>query len=104
MDYFATLPASMTLFGLQVPRLTHRDAVRKVLSALAVVIGFALGAWMTGTPLDREGAAGLFVGFLYILLADPFLAMGDARVKRFAIAACGAGLLVGGVAAVQLWP
>lgn len=103
MEHFATHCPPMTFFGLQMPRLTHREAAWKVAAALAVVLGFALGAWLFGTPLDRESAAGLFVGFLYILLADPFLAMQDARMKRFGVTACGAGILVGTVALLQLW-
>ena len=88
----------MTLFGLPLPRLSHRDAVWNVLAALGLVLGFTLGGWLTGTALDREGAVGLFVGFLYILWVDPFLAMTDDRMKRFAVAACGAGLLIGAAA------
>ncbi len=90
----------MTLFGLPLPRLSHRESVWNVLASLGLLLGFALGGWLTGTPLDREGAAGLFVGFLYILSVDPFLAMADERMKRFAVAASGAGLLIG---AAALW-
>jgi hypothetical protein len=84
----------MKLFGLDLPRFSHRDALRDVSAALAVVVGFGIGGWLLGTPLDRQGAIALFVGCLYAFLIDPFIAARDARGKRWALAAIGAGTLV----------
>ncbi len=84
----------MKLFGLDFPLPSHRAAVDSVLAALAATIGFGLGSWFLEAPLDRPGAVALFVGLLYIMLADPFLARNDAKGKRYAVAASGAGILV----------
>lgn len=84
----------MKLLGLDMPKISHRDAVRDVLSALAVVVGFGLGGWMLDNPLDRPAAIALFIGVLYAFAIDPFVALEDARGKRFAVAACGALALV----------
>ncbi len=94
-------PDPMKLLGLEIPLPSHRAAVQHVLSALAVTIGFGLGGWLVDAPLHREGAIALFVGFLYILLADPFLAEQDAKGKRYAIAAAGAGILIASAAAME---
>lgn len=84
----------MKLIGLEFPLPSNDSAVHTVLAATAATLGFGLGSWLLGTPLDRAGAVALFVGMLYVLLADPFLSMKDARVKRYAVAAAGAGILV----------
>ena len=91
----------MRLLGLDLPKVSHRDAVRDVLSALAAVIGFGLGGWMLDNPLDRPAAMALFVGLLYAFAIDPFVALRDARGKRFTIAAFGALLLVAVAAAIE---
>jgi len=91
----------MKLLGLEIPIPSHRVAVQHVLSAMAVTVGFGLGAWLVDAPLHREGAIALFVGFLYILFADRFLAQSDARGKRYAIAAAGAGILIASAAVVE---
>ncbi len=91
----------MKLLGLDMPKISHRDAVRDVLSALAVVIGFGLGGWMLDNPLDRPAAIALFIGVLYAFAIDPFVALRDARGKRFAIAAVGAVILVAMAAAIE---
>ena len=94
-------PDPMKLFDLEIPLPSHRSAVQHVLSAMAVTLGFALGGWLLGAPLDREGAIALFVGFLYILLADPFLAQEGEKGKRYAIAGAGAGILIASAAAME---
>ncbi|MGE0797355.1 MAG: hypothetical protein AB7G13_24580 [Lautropia sp.] len=96
--HFVTNRHAMRVFGLHVPLISHREAVRDVVASFAVTLGFALGGWLFGTPLDRESAIALFVGFLYIQLADGFLARTDARMKRYALAAAGAGMLVASAA------
>lgn len=94
-------PDPMKLLDLEIPLPTHRAAVQHVLSAIAVTVGFGLGCWLVDAPLHREGAIALFVGFLYILLADPFLAEKDAKGKRYAIAGAGAGILIASAAAME---
>ena len=94
-------PDPMKLLGLEIPFPSHRAAVQHVLSAMAVTIGFGLGGWLVNAPVHREGAIALFVGFLYILLADPFLAEDDAKGKRYAIAGAGAGILIASAAAME---
>lgn len=84
----------MKLFGLDLPRYSHREALRDVGAATAVVVGFGLGSWLIGSPVDRQGAIALFVGCLYAFFVDPFITPTDARGKRFALAAVGAGMLV----------
>jgi len=91
----------MKLFDLEIPLPSHRTAVQHVLSSMAVTLGFGLGGWLLDAPLHREGAIALFVGFIYILLADPFLAQEDARGKRYAIAGAGAGILIASAAAME---
>lgn len=91
----------MKVFGLDVPRLSHRQALGAVLGSLALLLGFGATAWLAGTALDRESAIALFVGFLYIQLADPLLAGRDARVKRYALVASGAGMLVATAAIIE---
>ncbi len=94
-------PDPMKLFDLEIPLPSHRTAVQHVLSSMAVTLGFGLGGWLLDAPLHREGAIALFVGFIYILLADPFLAQEDARGKRYAIAGAGAGILIASAAAME---
>jgi hypothetical protein len=91
----------MKLLGLEFPVPSHSVAANHVLGAAAVTIGFGIGSWLLGTPLDRPGAIALFVGCLYIKVADPFLAMKDERRKRYAVAAGGAGILVASAALVE---
>jgi len=97
-QHFDTTPAPatpvMTLFGLQVPPPTHAALVRHVLAATAATAGFGLGSWLLHSPLDRPGAVALFVGMLYVLMADPFLAMQDRKGERYAVATSGAGILI----------
>lgn len=92
---------TMKLFDLDVPLPSHHVAMHNVLTAMAVTIGYGLGGWLLGAPLDRESAIALFVGFLYIMLADPFLARKDARCKRYALAASGAGILLASAALME---
>lgn len=92
---------AMLLFGLEFPRPSHRSAVRDVLGATAATIGFGLGSMLLDAPLDRPGAVALFVGLLYVTLADPFLARKDARAKRYALAATGAGILIASASLVE---
>lgn len=91
----------MKLLGLDMPKVSHRDAVRDVLAALAVVIGFGLGGWMLENPLDRPAAIALFIGVLYSFVIDSFVALKDARAKRFSIAGVGAGILVAVAAVIE---
>lgn len=84
----------MKLAGLEIPLPSQFDALHNVFGATAATIGFGLGSWLLDSPLDRPGAVALFVGLLYILFADPFLAADDAKGKRYAVAASGAGMLV----------
>jgi hypothetical protein len=72
-----------------------------VLAAAAATVGFGLGSWLLDAPLDRPGAVALFIGLLYIMLADPFLALKDARGKRYALAGTGAGILIAGAAVLE---
>ena len=94
-------PAAMKLLGLDLPLPSNGSAARDVLAAVAATAGFGLGSWFFGAPLDRPGAIALFVGLLYIMLADPFLASKDARGKRYALAGTGAGILVAGAAVLE---
>ncbi|MBA3477164.1 MAG: hypothetical protein H0T52_02010 [Lautropia sp.] len=91
----------MKLFGLEFPAPSHDAAVHNVLGATAATVGFAVGSWLLGSPLDRPSAIALFAGFLYITLADSFLAMNDAKGKRYALAASGAGMLVASAAVME---
>jgi hypothetical protein len=91
----------MLLLGLEFPLPSHAAAVRHVLAATAATIGFGIGGWLLDSPLDRGGAVALFVAFLYILLADPFLSMKDARSKRYMVASGGAGILVASAAIME---
>jgi hypothetical protein len=91
----------MKLFGLEFPLPSHNAAAHHVLGAAAVTIGFGIGSWLLGTPLDRPSAIALFVGCLYIRLADPFLAMKDEKGKRYAVAAAGAGILIASAVLVE---
>lgn len=98
---FDTTYPAMKLLGLDFPLPTHVAAVHNVLAATAATIGFGLGSWLLDAPLDREGAIALFVGLLYIMLADSFLAMKDAKGKRYALAATGAGILIASAAVME---
>lgn len=91
----------MKLFGLEVPVPSHATAVQNVLGAAAATAGFGLGSWLLEAPLDRPSAVALFAGFLYITLADPFLALKDGKPKRYVVAASGAGMLVASAAVVE---
>ena len=86
--------SDMTIFGLRAPLPSHAAFVRHVLAATAATAGFGLGSWLLQSPLDRPGAVALFVGLLYVWMADPFLAMQDRKGKRYAVAASGAGILI----------
>jgi len=96
-----TIRSAMKLFGLEIPLPSQIAAAQHVLAAAAVTIGFGIGSWLLGTPLDRPSAIALFVGCLYIKLADPFLAMQDEKGKRYALAAGGAGILIASAALVE---
>ncbi len=96
-----TIQSAMKLFGLDFPLPSHVAAVHHVLAATAATVGFGLGSWMLDAPLDRPGAIALFVGLLYIMLADPFLAEKDEKGKRYALAASGAGILIASAALVE---
>jgi hypothetical protein len=98
---FETALRSMKLFDLDFPLPSNRAAIDSVLAALAATIGFGLGSWLLQAPLDRPGAVALFVGLLYIMLADPFLALNDKKCKRYALAASGAGILVAAAALME---
>ncbi len=91
----------MKLFGLNAQLPSHAAAVHNVLGAAAATVGFGLGSWLLGAPLDRPGAVALFVGFFYVALADPFLAQKDEKPKRYAVAASGAGMLVASAAVME---
>jgi hypothetical protein len=91
----------MKLLGLDVPLPSNSAAVHQVLAAAAATVGFGLGSWLLDAPLDRPGAVALFIGLLYIMLADPFLALKDARGKRYALAGTGAGILIAGAAVLE---
>ena len=91
----------MKLLGLDVPLPSNGTAVHQVLAAAAATVGFGLGSWLLDAPLDRPGAVALFIGLLYIMLADPFLALKDARGKRYALAGTGAGILIAGAAVLE---
>jgi len=93
--------SAMKLLGLDLPLPSNGSAARDVLAAAAATAGFGLGSWLLGSPLDRPGAVALFVGLLYVMLADPFLASKDARGKRYALAGTGAGILVAGAAVLE---
>jgi hypothetical protein len=93
--------SAMKLFGLDFPLPSHGAVVHNVLIATAATVGFGLGSWLLGAPLDRQGAIALFVGLLYITLADPFLAMKDEKGKRYAVAASGAGILIASAAVME---
>jgi hypothetical protein len=84
----------MKLLGLDVPLPSNGAAVHDVLAAAAATLGFGLGSFLLDAPLDRPDAVALFSGLLYIMLADPFLALKDARAKRYALAGTGAGILI----------
>ena len=99
--HLETIRPAMKLLGLEFPVPSHIAAAHNVLGAAAVTIGFGLGSWLLGTPLDRPGAIAMFVGCLYIKLADPFLAMKDEKGKRYAVAAAGAGILIASAALVE---
>jgi len=98
---FDTNRFAMKLLGLEFPLPTHYTAVHNVLAAITATGGFGLGSWLLGTPLDRQGAIALFVGLLYVMLADRFLAMKDAKGKRYALAATGAGILIASAAVME---
>lgn len=98
---FDTNRFAMKLLGLEFPLPTHYTAAHNVLAAIAATGGFGLGSWLLGAPLDREGAIALFVGLLYIMLADRFLAMKDEKRKRYALAATGAGILIASAAVME---
>ena len=98
---FDTNDPAMKLLGLEFPLPSHYTAMHNVLAATAATVGFGLGSWLLNNPLDRQGAIALFVGLLYILLADPFLAMKDAKGKRYALAATGAGILIASAAVME---
>jgi hypothetical protein len=91
----------MKLLGFKLSKPSHREAVTTVLGALAVVVGFGIGASLMGTPLDRPGALALFVGTLYALSVNPFVSAPDARGRRMLVAACGAGLLIAAAAVIE---
>lgn len=91
----------MKLFGLDFPLPSHLTAVHNVLAAMAATVGFGIGSWLLDAPLDRPGAVALFVGLLYVKLADPFLAMKDEKGKRYALAGTGAGILIASAAFVE---
>ena len=97
----ATNRHAMKVLGLPLPPMSHLHLVRQVAAAAATVAGFGLGGWLFGMPIDRESAIALFVGFLYIGVADRFLAMRDAKVKRYALAAAGAGMLIATAALLE---
>jgi membrane protein implicated in regulation of membrane protease activity len=84
----------MKLLGLEIPLPSNHAAMHDVLAAAAATLGFGLGSWLLDTPLDRTGAVALFIGLLYIMLVNPFLARKDARGKRYALAGTGAGILI----------
>jgi hypothetical protein len=92
---------AMKLLGLDVPLPSNGAAIHDVLVATAATLGFGLGSWLLGAPLDRPAAVSLFIGLLYIMLADPFLALKDARGKRYALAGTGAVLLLVGAALLE---
>ena len=98
---FDTNHFAMKLLGLDFPLPSHHTAVHNVPAATAATVGFGLGSWLLDSPLDRQGAIALFVGLLYIMLADPFLAMKDAKGKRYAMAATGAGILIASAAVME---
>ena len=91
----------MKLLGLEIPLPSHVAAMHNVLGATAATIGFGLGSWLLDSPLDRPSAVALFVGLLYIMFADPFLAADDEKGKRYAVAASGAGMLVASAAVME---
>lgn len=91
----------MKLLGLELPRPSHKDALSAVGGALAVVVGFGIGSSLLGTPLDRAGAIALFIGCLYAFSINSLVTGRDARGRRYAIAASGAGALVGIAAALE---
>ena len=92
---------AMKLLGLDFPLPSNGAAVHDVLAATAATLGFGLGSWLLGAPLDRSGAIALFIGLLYIMVTDPFLALKDARGKRYAMAVAGAGILVACAAVME---
>lgn len=98
---FDTDRFAMKLLGLDFPLPTHSAAMHNVLLALAATIGFGLGSWLLGSPLNREGAMALFVGLLYVMVRDGFLAVRDEKAKRYALAATGAGILIASAALVE---
>lgn len=91
----------MKLLGLDFPLPSNSTAVQQVLAAAAATLGFGLGSWLLNAPLDRPGAIALFIGLLYIMMADPFLTLKDARGKRYAMAGTGAGILIAGAAVME---
>ena len=91
----------MKLLGLELTRPSHKDTLSAVGGALSVVIGFGVGSSLLGTPLDRVSAISLFVGCLYAFAINPLISGRDARGRRFAVAASGAGALVAIAAAVE---
>lgn len=91
----------MKLLGLDLPRPSHKDALSAVTGALAVVVGFAVGSSLIGNPLDRAGAIALFIGCLYAFSLHSLLNGRDAKPRRYAVAASGAGVLVAVAAALE---
>ncbi len=91
----------MKMLGLKLSRPSHKEAITAVVGALAVVVGFGVGAALSGNPLDRAGAIALFVGTLYAFSVNPFVSAPDARGRRLLIAGGGAGLLIATAAILE---